>query len=166
MSDSLQPHRLQHARLPCPSLSPGICSNSCLLSLWCHPTILSPVAPSPHVLSLAQHQAFFQGAGSLHQVACIGTSASILPVTVEDWFLLGLSGLISLLSKGLSRVFFSTTVCKHQFFSAQPSQVVKASACNVGEPGSFPGLGRSPGEGNGNPLQYSCLENSMDGGAW
>ena len=43
---------------------------------------------------------------------------------------------------------------------------VKASACNVGDPGSIPGLGRSPGEGNGNPLQYSCLENPMDGGAW
>ena len=70
-------------------------------------------------------------------------SASVLLMNIQGWFPLGLTPFISLLSKGISRVFFSTTVWKHQFFGAQPSQMVKASACNVGDPGSFPGLGTS-----------------------
>ena len=68
MPDSLWPHGMKHARLPCPSLSPRACSNSCLLSWWCHPTISSSVAPSP-ALSLSQHQGRFQWVGSSHQVA-------------------------------------------------------------------------------------------------
>ena len=67
VSDSLQPHGLQLARLPCPSLSPWVCSNSCLLSQWCHSTISSSVAPS--ALSLSQYQALFQWVGSSHQMA-------------------------------------------------------------------------------------------------
>ena len=106
----------------------------------------------------------------------IGASASVLPMNIQDWFPLGLTGLISLQSKELSRIFSNITVQKHQFFSAQPYlwsishfpgvSDDKVSAYKVGDLGSIPGLGRSPGEGNGNALQYSCLENSMDGGAW
>ena len=73
----------------------------------------------------------------------------------------------------LKSLFSNTTVQKHQFFGAQlyspdlpGGSEVKASACKAGDPGSIPGSGRSPGEGNGTPLQYSCLENPMDGGAW
>ena len=112
-------------------------------------------------------------------------SASVLPMTIWGWFPLELTGLIFLLSKGLSGVFSSTTVWRHQFFGAQPFFIVqlshlyvttgkklpggsdgKASTCSAGDLGSIPGLGRSPGEGNGNLLQHYCLENPMDGGAW
>ena len=71
VSDSLWPHGLQHTRLPCPSLSLGVCSNSCALSQWCHPTISASVSPSPPALHLFQHQGLFQWVGSLHQVAKI-----------------------------------------------------------------------------------------------
>ena len=119
MSDSLQPHRLQHTSLPCPSLFPGVCLNSCPLSQWCHPTISSSVAPfsCPHSFpesgSFPMSQLFTSGGHS------IGTSASVLPVNIQGWFPLGLTGLIYLLFKGLSRVFSSTVVQNHQFFSAQ-----------------------------------------------
>ena len=66
---SLRPHELQHPRLPCPSLSPRVCSNSCSLSQWCHPTISSSAALCPPALNLSQHQSLFQWVGSLHQVA-------------------------------------------------------------------------------------------------
>ena len=70
MSDSLRPHGLQHTRFPCPSLSPGVCSNLCPLSQWCHWTISFSVAPpSPPALNLSQHQGLFQWVGSSHQVA-------------------------------------------------------------------------------------------------
>ena len=123
LSDSLQPHGVQHARLPCPSPTPGAWSNSCPLSQWCHPTISSSVVPFSSCLqsSLASGtfpmSQFFTSGGQN-----IGASAlaSILPMNFQDWFPLGLTGLISLLSKGLSRVFYNTTVQKHQFFSAQP----------------------------------------------
>ena len=69
MSNSLWPRGLQHTRLPCPLLSPGVCSNSCPLSQWCHPTISSCVATSPPALSLSQHQGLFQWVNSSHQVA-------------------------------------------------------------------------------------------------
>ena len=123
VSDSLWPHELQHIMLPCPSLPPGVCSNSCPLSQWCHPTILSSVAPSPQALDLSQHQGLFQssqlftsGGQNIGALA----STSVLPVNIQGWFPLQLTGLISLLPKGLSRVFSSTTVQKHQFFRAQP----------------------------------------------
>jgi len=80
MSNSLQLHGLQHTRLPCPSRFPGVCSNSCLLSWWCHPTLSSSVTPSPPVLNFPQHQALFQWFGSLHQVAkVLELSFSISP---------------------------------------------------------------------------------------
>ena len=101
-------------------LSPGICSNSCPLSQWCHPTLLSSVAPfsfCPQSLpasgSFPMSQLFTSG-GQI-----IGASASVLPMNIQGWFPVGLTGLISLQSKRLSRVFSNTTAQKHQFFGAQ-----------------------------------------------
>ena len=124
MSNSLQPHGLQPARLPCPSLSLRVCSDSCSLS-WCyHPTISSSVAlfPSypqsfPASGSFLISWFFTSGGQSIGAFA----SALVLPMNSQGWFPLGLTGLISLLSKGLSTVFSSTTIWKHQFFNAQPS---------------------------------------------
>ena len=125
MSNSLQPHELaQHARLPSPPLSPGICSNSCRLSQWCHPIISSSVVPfssCPRSLpasgSFPVSLLFTLSSQSIRASA----SASVLPVNRQDWFPLGLTGLISLLSEGRSRVFSRPTVGKHQFFSTQAS---------------------------------------------
>ena len=114
---TLQPHGLHHTSLPCPSLSPWVCSNSCPLSWWCHPTILSSVAPfssCPQSFlasgSFPRSWLFISGGQS------IGASASVLPMNIQGWFLLGLTGLISLLSKGLSRVTSSSTIWKHQLW--------------------------------------------------
>ena len=85
-----------------------------------HP-LLSPFPPAFH---LSQHQGLFQWVSSSHQVAKVSASASVLPMNIQDWLHLGLTGLISLLSKELSRVFSSTTVQKHQFFSTQPSYIL------------------------------------------
>ena len=122
MSDTLWPHGLQYTRLPCPSPTPGACSNSCPSSWWCHLTISSPVVFSclqsfPASGSFLMSQLFASGDQSIGAPA----SASVLPMNIQDWFSLGLTGLISLQSKGLSRVFFNITVQKHQFFGAQPS---------------------------------------------
>ena len=122
VSDSLRPHGLQHARLPCPSPTPGACSNSCSSSQWCHPTTLSSAVPFSSCLkpfpasgSFPKSQFFASGGQS------IGVSAPVLPMNIQDCFPLGLTGLISLKSKGLSRVFSNTTVQKHQFFDTQLS---------------------------------------------
>ena len=122
VSDSLWPHGLQQARLPCPSPTPGACSNSCPSSQWCHPTISSSVVPFSSCLqsfpasgSFPMSQ-FFTSSG---QSIGASPSASVLPMNIQDWFPLGWTGLVSLLSKGLSRVFTNTTIQKHQFFSAQ-----------------------------------------------
>ena len=124
VSESLWPHGLQHARLPCPSLSPRACSNSCPSSRWCHPTISSFVTPLSSCLQS------FPASGSCPMSPLftssgqsIGASAlaSVLSMNIQDWFPLGLTNWISMLSKGLSRVFSSTTVWKHQFFITQPS---------------------------------------------
>ena len=99
MSNSLWPHGLQHARLPLPSLFPEVCSNSCPLSRWCHPTISSSVVPfsclqsSPASGSFPMSWLFASGGQS------IGSSASVLPMNIQGWFPLGLTGLISLLSR-------------------------------------------------------------------
>ena len=121
---SLHLHGLQHARLPCPSLSPRVCSNSCPLSQWCHPTISFPVTPFsscpqsfPGTGSFPMSQLFT----SYDQSIGASASASVLPVNIQGWFPLGLAGLISLLSNGLLRVFSNTTVQKHQFFGTQLS---------------------------------------------
>ena len=116
-------HGLQHASLLCPSLSPGDCSNLCPLSQWCHLIISSSVAPFscpqsfPASGSFPMIQFFTSGGQSIG----VSASASVLPMNIQDLFPLGLTGLISLLSKGLSRVFSNTTVQKHQFFGAQLS---------------------------------------------
>ena len=131
----------------CPPLSPRICSNSCPLSWWCHPTNSSSVARfSPCPQSFPESGSFLVSHLFPSGSQSIGApvSASVIPTNIQGWFPLRLIGLISLLSKGLSGVFSSTTVWKHQFFSAQPSF----------------------GEGNGTPLPYSCLENPTGGGAW
>ena len=124
VSDSLWPHGLQHARLPCPSPTPGACSNSCPLSWWCHPTISSSVFPfSSHLQSCPasgcfQMSQFFE---SGDQSTRASASASVFPMNIQDWFPLGWTGWISLQSKGLWRGFFNTTVQKHQLFGAQLS---------------------------------------------
>ena len=116
MSDSLQPHELQHARLPCPSPTPGACSNSCPSSQWCHPTISSSVIPFSCLQSFPVSRSF--PVSVLHIRWPKDWSFSFIsPLTnIQGWFLLRLTDLISLLSKGLSRVFSSTTIQKHQFF--------------------------------------------------
>ena len=129
MSDSFKPHGLQHPRLPCPSLSPRACSNSCSLSRWCHPTISPSIAPFSSCLqsfptsgSFLMCWLFTSGGQS------IGASAVVLPMNIQGWFPLGSTGLISLLSKGLSRVFNSTTIWNHQFFS--PNQWTAREFCS------------------------------------
>ena len=122
MSDSLQTHGLQSARLNCPSPTPEAYSNSCPLSWWCHPTISSSVVcfssfpqsfPASGAFQISQ---LFTSSG---QSIGVSASASVLPMNIRDWFPFGWTGWISLLSKGLSRVFSNTTVQKHQFSSAQ-----------------------------------------------
>ena len=123
VSTSLRPHGLQHTRLPCPSPSPWVHSKSCPLSQWCHPAISSSVPFSSCLQS-------FPGSGSLPaswlfssggQSIGASASASVLPMNIQGWFSLGLTSLISMLSKGLSRVISNTTVQKHQFFGTRLS---------------------------------------------
>ena len=119
VSDSLWPHGLQHARHPCPSPTPGACSNSCPLSWWWHPTISSSVVP----FSSCLHS--FPALGSFPVSVLftsdgqgIGTSASalVLPMSIQGWLLLGLIDWFD-----PSSIFSSTTVWKHKFFVVQPS---------------------------------------------
>ena len=123
MSNALRPYGLQHTRLPCPSPTPRVYSNSCPLSWWCHPTISSSVVPFsclqsfPASGSYQMSQLFASGGQNIG----LSASTSVLPMNIQDWFPFGWTGWISLQSKGLSRVFFNTTVQKHQFFGAQLS---------------------------------------------
>ena len=124
VSDSLRPHELQHTRPPCPSPTPRVYPNSCPLSQWCHPTISSTVIPFSSCLqsfptsgSFQMSQTFTSGG----QNTGVSASTSVLPMNTQDWFPLGWTGWISLQSKGLSRVFSSTTVQKNQFFCTQLS---------------------------------------------
>ena len=125
VSDSLWTHGLQHTRLPCPSLLPRVCSNSCpLLSWWCDPTISSFATSFSFCLrSFAASRSFpvSRLVASGGQSIGVSASASVLPMNIQGWFPLELTGLISLLSKGLAGVFSRTTIWKHQFFGAQPS---------------------------------------------
>ena len=118
------PMDCKHARLPFPSLTPGVCSDSCSSSWWRHPTISSSVIPFSSCFQS------FPASGSFpmshfftsdSQSVGASASASVLPMNTQDWFPLGLTGLISLQSKGLSRVFSNTTFQKYQFFSTQLS---------------------------------------------
>ena len=122
VSDSLWPHGLQPAKLPCPSPTPGAYSNSCPLSWWCHPTISSSVVPfSSPLLSFPASGSCAMSRLFASDSQSIGASASVLPVNIQGWFPLGGTGWISLQSKGLSRVFSNTTAQKHQFFDTQLS---------------------------------------------
>ena len=124
VSDSLQSHGLQHARPPCPSTTPGACSNLCPLSQWCHPTISSSVIPFsscpqsfPASGSFPMSQLFTWDGRRIG----VSASTSVFPMNTKDWSPLGWTGWISLQSKELSRVFFNTTGQKHQFFGTQLS---------------------------------------------
>ena len=184
MSDSLQPHGLQHTWLPCPPVSSRVCSQSCPSSQWCHPIISSSVIPSPLAFNLSQHQGLFQWVSSSHQVA---KELKLQPQhqsfqfifrvdILEDWLVWSPCSprnsqeaspapqFKSINSSVLSflcgpTLINSSAVTKSGFPN---STVGKESTCNAGDPCSIPGLGRSLGEGKGYPLQYSGLENSMD----
>ena len=122
ISNSLRPFGLQHSRLPCPSLSPGVCSNSSIESMMpanylilCHSLLLMrSIFPSIRVFPMSW--LFTSGGQSIGASA----SAAVLPMNIQGWSPLGWTGLISLQSKGLSRVFSNATIWKHQFFGAQP----------------------------------------------
>ena len=124
VSDSLWLHESHHARPPCPSPTPGVYSNSCLLRRWCHPAISSSVVPfssCPRSLpasgSFPMSQLFTRGG----QSTGVSASGSVLPMNTQDWSPLGWTGWISLQSKEFSRVFSNTTAQKHQFFGSQLS---------------------------------------------
>ena len=174
---TLWSHGLQHTRLPCPSLFLTVYSNSCPLSQWCYLTISSATPFSfclqsfPASGSFSMSRLFESGGQS------IGASASVLPMNIQGWSPLGLTGLIILLSKGFSRIFSSTTVWKHRFFGYQTSSWSTSHICPwlwktialtiwtfVGK--VMPLLFNTLSRFVNNPLQYSCLENPMDRGAW
>ena len=124
VSDSWWPNGLQHTRPPCPSPNPGVYSNSCPLSWWCHPTTSSSAVPFSSCLQSSpasgsfQVTQFFTSGG---QSTGVSASVSVLPMNIQDWFPLGWTGWISLESEGLFRVFCNTTVQKHQSFTTQLS---------------------------------------------
>ena len=123
MLDSLWPHELQHAKLSYLPVSLWVCLNSCLMSQWCHPTISYTVTPfSSCPQSFPASRSFPVSCLFIADSQNIGASASAsdFAVNIQGWFLSGLTDLISLLLKGLSRVFSSTTIGKHLFFSPQP----------------------------------------------
>ena len=132
VSKSLRNRGLQHPRLHYPSLSPEVCSNSCPLSQWCNPIISHSFTPFSLFPQSFQHQGLFQWVSSLQQVA------KVLKLQLHHqssnqytgWYPLKLTGLISLLSKGLSRVFSCTTIRKHQFFGAHPSLWSNSYICS------------------------------------
>ena len=175
LSDSLWPHGLQHTRLPCHR----VCSNPCPLSRdviqASHPLSPPPLLALKCFLaseSFAVSQLFASGGQRIGASAL----ASVLPMNIQSWFLLGLTGWISLLSKGLSRVFSNTkfqsinSLALSLFYGPVLASIiinaVYNAACNAGDLSLIPGSGRSTGEGNGYPLQYPCLESSMERGAW
>ena len=124
VSDSLQPHESQHARPPCPSPTPGVHLDSRPSSQWCHPAISSSVVPfssCPQSLPASESLPMSQLFASGGQLTGVSALASFLPKKSQGWSPSECTGWISLLSKGLSRVFSNTTVQKHQFFSAQLS---------------------------------------------
>ena len=124
VSNSLQPHKLQHARPPCPSQTPRTYPNSCPLSQWCHPTISASVltfSPCPQSFPASGAFPMSQLFASGGQRIGVSASTSVLPMNTQDWSPLGWTGWIVLQSKGLSRVFSNITVQKHQFVCTQLS---------------------------------------------
>ena len=132
MSNSLQPYGLEHARIPCPSLSPRVCSNSCSLNQRCHPVILSSVIPFsscpqsfPASKSFPISRLFVSGGQSIET----SVSASVLPVNIQGWFPLGLTRFISLPSMVLPRVFSSITIQKQQLFNINFVWIIVQDCC-------------------------------------
>ena len=133
VSDSLQPHELQHARPPCPSPTPRVYPNSCSSSQWCHPAIssfhplllLPPIPPS--IRSFPMSRLFAWGGQNIG----VSASAPVLPMNTQDRSPLGWTSWISLQSKGLSRVFSNTTVQTHQCFSAQLSSALYPTSFHI-----------------------------------
>ena len=124
VSDSLRPNELQHSRSPFPSPTPGVHSNSCPSSQWCHPAISSSVVPfssCPQSLPASESSPMSQIFTWVGQSIRVSALASFLPKNTQDWSPLEWTGWISLQAFGLSRVFSNTTVQKYQFFSAQLS---------------------------------------------
>ena len=124
MSDSLQPHESQHTKPPCPSPTPGVHSDSCPSSQWCHPAISSSVVPfssCPQSLPASESFPMSQLFAWSGQSTGVSALASFLPKKSQGWSPSEWTGWISLQCKGLSRVFSNTTVQKHQFFGTQPS---------------------------------------------
>ena len=135
VSDSLRPHELQHTKPPWPSPTPRACSNSCPLSWWCHPTILSSIIPfSSCPQSFPASGSFWTSQLFASRGWSIGVSAStsVLPMNTQDWSPLGWTGCISLQSKGLSRVFSNTTV---KFSSVAQSCPTLCDPMNCSTPG-------------------------------
>ena len=122
VSYSLWLHGLQNTKLPCPSPIPGVCSNSCPSSRWCHPSnhliLCHPLLLLPQSFPASRSFPMSQFFASGGQSTGASALASVLPMNIWGWFPLGWTGWVSLQSKGLSRVFSNTTVQKHQFFSA------------------------------------------------
>ena len=120
MSDSLRAHGLQHTRLPCPWLFPGVCSNPYPLSLWHCLTISSSATAFSFCLQSFPALRYFPMSWlSTSGGQSVGASPSVLSMNIQGWFPLGLIGLTSFLSKGFSRLFSSTTIWKHRFFTTQ-----------------------------------------------
>ena len=139
MFDSLQPHGLQHARPPCPSPSPGICPASCSLHWWCHPAVSSSdtlFAFCPQSFLASETFPMSQQFASDDQITGASALASVLPMNIQCWFPLRLTGLISLLSMGFSGVFSGTIVWKHHFFDAPSSLPSSCYNClwSLGKP--------------------------------
>ena len=137
VSDSLRPHRLQHARLPCPSPTPEAFSNSCPLSRWCHPTISFSIVPFSSRLQSFPASGSFQMSWSFTsrgQSIGVSASTSALPMNTQDWSPLGWTGWISLQSKGLSRVFSSlkaSNILCSTFFIVQLSHPYRRKANQI-----------------------------------
>ena len=124
MSDFLWPHESQHARSPCPPPTPGVHTDSCALSRWCHPAISSSVVPFSSCSQSLQASGYFPMSQLFTwggQSTGVSALASFLPKNTQGWSPLEWTGWIFLQSKGLSRVFSNITVQNHQFFSAQLS---------------------------------------------
>ena len=168
MPSSLWPHGLQHAQLLCPSVPLRVCSNSCPLNQWCHPTIPSSVAPFSFCPQSFLASGSFPARGlftSGSQSTGVSASTSMLPMNIQGWFHLGLTGLISLQSKGLLRVFSHTAIWKHiLWLSAFISNKSHMCWCWARTERSVSGLGeQSPGASflSQPPLNTSGLEGAM-----
>ena len=170
VSDSLRPRDSQHARPPCPSPTPGVHSNSCPSSRWCHPAISSSVVPfssCPQSLPATESFPMSQLLASGGQSTGVSALASVLRMNTQDWSPLEWTGWISLQSKIRTLLYNSDTWIDLTELAAlyrtghhpKSTEVSRESTCNTGDLGSVSGLGRSPGGGHGNPLQGSCLEN-------